>query len=195
MTADLLPLARKARSPLRGTALAILLVAGLTGGAAAQQAAQPAAAPDAGATSKTTRLGSSGWTLQCKPDARQKSLLCEASQTIVVAESRDTLLAAYVTPKLRDGAVEGFYLRFQLPHGLDLSAGVNFRIDEGPEQSPDIQTSSQAGLFARVELTDDLLAALKKGAAMTINVSALNGNTLSIPLTLNGFSAVYAKLR
>ena len=72
---------------------------------------------------------------------------------------------------------------------------MHFQIDEQAAQSPVIQTSNQAGLFARSELTEALLTALKKGATMTVSFSALNGNTLSVPVTLSGFSAVFAKLQ
>lgn len=158
-----------------------------------------ALAQDAGNASQTpastAQLVSGGWTLGCRSERRSKQLLCEASQTIAVAKTRETLLSVFVTPVQNEEETQSFVLRFQLPHGLNLPAGVHFQIDEQAAQSPVIQTSNQAGLFARSELTEALLTALKKGATMTVSFSALNGNTLSVPVTLSGFSAVFAKLQ
>lgn len=168
----------------------VLLATGIAGSALSQQAA-----PETNETTRTTNLISSGWTLTCKPDPRRKLLACEASQTIAVAKSRETLLAVFVTPRLRDDATMDHVLRFQLPHGLDLASGIRFRVDAGEELSPVVQTSSQAAVFARTELTAALLTAMKKGETMTVDVNDMNGNRLTIPVTLAGFSAVHAKLR
>jgi invasion protein IalB len=143
-----------------------------------------------------TTLVSSSWTVGCGPAADgDKDLLCEASQTIVVRKTGQTLLVAYVTPWRQAGVPNSFVLRFQLPHGLDIPAGVQVRIDGRPMASPVIQTSGNAGVFARTNLTSMLLSALKKGATMTVTFTALNGRKLSVPVTLDGFSAAFAKLK
>ena len=124
-------------------------------------------------------------------------LNCEASQTVAVARTRQTVLAVFVTPRQRDGKPDGFALRFQLPHGIDIPAGVRLRIDgkPAPGAPPTIQTSAQAGLYARTDLDAALLAALRKGAAMEVEVTAMSGASIAVPATLNGFSAIFAKLQ
>lgn len=154
-------------------------------------AAIDAEVPDAPATG--AQLLASTWTLGCKPDSSTKELLCEASQTIAVEQTRQTLLIAFVTPWTdEDGS---YVLRFQLPHGLDIPAGVELQIDDVPVQSPVIQTSNQIGVFARTALADPLLAAMKKGATMQVAFSALNGTKLTVPVSLEGFSAIFDKLQ
>ena len=111
---------------------------------------------------KGAKLASTGWNLGCKPNSRTQKLFCEASQTIAVERTRKTLLAVFVTPWQRADASNSFALRFQLPHGLDLQAGVHILIDDKAGPTPEIQTSSRNGLFARTELTDPFLASLKK---------------------------------
>ncbi len=157
---------------------------------------QDAGAQDTRSADADTTLVSSSWTVSCRqaPDVG-KDLLCEASQTIAVRETGQTLLIAYVTPWEQAGESDPFLLRFQLPHGLDIPAGVQIEIDDRPMESPVIMTSDRVGLFARSALTDALLVALKKGATMTVTFTVLNGRKLSVPVTLDGFSAVFAKLK
>lgn len=146
-------------------------------------------------TTSTTALVSSNWNLSCTPDSGTQELLCEASQTIAFEESRQTLLIAFVTPWKQDDAAELFVMRFQLPHGLDIPAGLQIQIDDNPAQSPVIQTSTQVGVYARIGLSEPLLESLKKGATMNVSFSAMNGNKLTVPVSLDGFSAIFAKLQ
>lgn len=142
-----------------------------------------------------TQLVAGTWTLNCAPAGDSDALNCEASQTVAVAKTQQTVLAVFVTPRRRDGEPDGFALRFQLPHGIDIPAGVRLRIDGEAMPAPAIQTSSPAGLFARTGLTEPLLAAMRKGAAMEVDVTALTGASVTVPVTLNGFSAIFAKLQ
>ena len=145
--------------------------------------------------SSDSKIESSGWELGCKPNGRTRKLLCEASQTIAVGKTHKRLLAVFVTPWQRADAPDSFVLRLQLPHGLDLQAGVHIRIDDKAAPSPEIQTSSPSGVFARTELTDPFLASLEKGSAMKVSFSAINGTRLTVPVILKGFSAVFARLK
>ncbi|NKB58599.1 MAG: hypothetical protein GKS00_19895 [Alphaproteobacteria bacterium] len=167
-------------------AAALALVSGSAVAQKAKAPEKPAAGP---------KLVSSAWTVGCRPAGKSQDLLCEASQTIALAESRQTLLGVYVTPWKQAGKPDSFILRYQLPHGLNFPAGVQVKIDDKAAPAPEIQTSNQVGVFARTDLTDPLLASLKKGAAMTVEFSSMNGNKLAIPVTLKGFSAVFEKLK
>jgi len=153
----------------------------------------PASAQTTEPAASGAKLLASGWTLGCRPAGEAKELLCEGAQTITVEQTRQTVLGVFVTPA--PGAPTAFALRFQLPHGLDIPAGVKMQIDDKAADAPVIQTSGQAGLFARAPLTDALLATLKKGALLTVEVTALNGSKLTVPVPLEGFSAVFAKLQ
>jgi invasion protein IalB len=157
---------------------------------------QDAGAQNTKSADADTTLVSSSWMVGCSPaPGAGKDLLCEASQTIAVRKTQQTLLIAYVTPWKQAEKPDAFVLRFQLPHGLDIPAGVQIKIDDRPMESPVIRTSSRVGVFARSALTGTLLVALKKGARMTVTFTALNGRKLSVPVTLDGFSAAFAKLK
>jgi len=171
-------------------ALFVLVMASVAGLPAIAQPATPEQ-PDR----TEVKLVTSNWQLNCRPVGTAQDLLCEASQTVSVQGSGQTLLVALVSPWQQDGAATPYLLRFQLPHGLDIPAGVAMKIDDAAMPSPVIQTSSQAGIFARAPLDDALLAAMKKGKLMTVGLTALNGSALTVPVSLNGFTAVFGKLQ
>lgn len=141
------------------------------------------------------QLLSGNWTVECQPVGAAQELLCEASLVIAVADTRQPLLVTYVTPVPRDDGTPLSFLRFQLPHGVDMQAGIRIEIDGGPGPSPVIRTSSPAGIFARTELTPALLASMTAGAVMTVAFSPLNGEELTITVTLRGFSAAFRKVQ
>lgn len=177
------------RNAIRGGLFAAVALALVSGSAIAQNAKtteKRAAGP---------KLISSSWTVSCRPAGETQELLCEASQTISLAESRQTLLGVFVTPWQQKDKKEAFILRFQLPHGVNLPKGVHTKIDNKAGPAPEVQTSNQVGLFAKTDVTPTLLASLKKGSTMTVSFSSMNGNQLAIPVTLKGFSAVFEKLK
>ena len=170
--------------------LIVLAVAAFAGPpAVAQQAA-----PEKPASTEV-KLVTSNWQLNCRPAGEAQELRCEASQTVTVQSSGQTLLVAQVMPWTQDGAAAPWLLRFQLPHGLEIPAGVAMAIDDAAMPAPVIQTSSQAGVYARAPLDDALLAAMRKGKLMTVGLTALNGSALTVPVSLNGFTAVFGKLQ
>lgn len=158
--------------------------------------ARAQAAQGAGNAPKTTtqQLVSTNWNVGCQPAQQGKKMLCEASKRVLLAKGRSLLLAVYVTPTGKGKGTEAYMLRYQLPHGLNLTAGVKVQVDKGDTMTPVIVTSSQAGVFARSAMTDKVLSTLKKGSTMTVAFSGLNGSQLSVPVSLQGFSAVYDKL-
>ena len=155
----------------------------VSGSAAAQKTKTPEK------TAAGPKLVSSNWTVSCRPAGETQELLFEASQTISLAESRQTLLGVYVTPWKNKDKDDSFILRFQLP------LGVQTTIDNKAGPSPEMQTSNQVGLFGKTDVTGALLVALKKGTTMTVSFSSMNRNRLAIPVTLKGFSAVFEKLK
>ena len=58
-----------------------------------------------------------------------------------------------------------------------------------------LQTSDATGLYARIGLSGELLSSMKQGSTLKVSFAAMNGNNFQIPLTLNGFTAVFAKLK
>lgn len=145
----------------------------------AQEAAKPA---QSGAPAQ-------GWTVNCSSAAGQADLVCTLTQTLVVKESGQRVLTAVVMR--RDGK---YLLNLGLPHGLNLTKGVDLWIDDAARANHPIVTADQKGSYATVTLDERLLAALKKGRLLNVGVSAFNGNEIILQLTLDGFTAGLARL-
>lgn len=181
--------------PLTSKLGACVMVGVLTASSGGAALSQTAKRPTAPAKRQGTKLVSSNWLLACKPIGTDKNLLCQATQTISFQKNRQTLLALVVTPWKQKNATSPFVLRVQLPHGVNIPAGVRIQIDDKPVQSLIVVTSSAAGLFARIGLSRKLASSMERGALLKIGFSSLNGNKLQIPATLKGFSSVFAKLQ
>ncbi len=144
----------------------------------AQEAAQPAPAGPP-----------NGWTVNCSAAPGQADLVCTLTQTLVVKDSGQRVLSAVVMR--RDGA---YLLNLGLPHGLNLTKGVDLWIDDAARANQPIVTADQKGSYATVTLDDRLLAALRKGRILNVGVTAYNGNEIILQLTLDGFTAGIARL-
>jgi invasion protein IalB len=158
-------------------------------------AAAPAATAPAAKGPTSAKLITSNWNLECHPTGPEQKLVCEISKKIALQKTRKILLIVFVTPRNTGKGAEAYVLRYQLPHGLNLASGVKVQIDKDKALSPIIVTSSQAGIFARLGMNALLLGSLKKGSVMKVDFAAMNGTSLSIPVSLKGFSAVYDKLK
>jgi invasion protein IalB len=160
-------------------ALAVLAASAWPAGA---QEATPAPAQAPAAPAPT-------WTVNCTGSGAQEALTCSMSQYLIVKESGQRVLTAIVLK--RDGKT---LLNLGLPHGLNLPKGVAMWIDDGQRTSYPILTADPKGSYATVELTSDLLEALRKGTTMHVMVTSFRGDEIVLQLTLAGFTAGYAKL-
>lgn len=144
---------------------------------------------------KGTEIISGNWSLNCQPFGNSDELLCEASRIIVLKQNNEALLSVFVTPWKQAKATTPYLLRLQLPHGLNLPEGVHIQIDKLETQTAIFQTTNQSGIFARIGLSDKTLIAMQAGKMLTVSFSAINGNKISIPVPLNGFTAVFSKMK
>jgi invasion protein IalB len=156
----------------------LLAASMLVGGALAQEAAQPAPANPP-----------NGWTVNCSAAPGQADLVCTLTQTLVVKDSGQRVLSAVVMR--RDGT---YLLNLGLPHGLNLTKGVDLWIDDAARANQPIVTADQKGSYATVTLDEPLLAALRRGKLLNVGVTAYNGNEIILQLTLDGFTAGIARL-
>ena len=131
----------------------------------------------------------------CGPTGKNAALICQATQTIGIEKSRQVILVITVAPWRMKNSDADFVVRVRLPHGVNIPAGVQIKIDDAPSRSLVIQTSTKEGLFARTGLSEGLLSSMKRGAVMHVSFQSLAGKKLQIPTTLKGFSAVFSKLK
>lgn len=173
----------------------IMVLAGFVPGATAATLTPGGTSPPKLEAPKGTEIVSGNWNLGCKPFGNSNELLCEASRIIVLKQNNEALLSVFVTPWKQDQATAPYLLRLQLPHGLNLPEGIHIQVDELETHNAIFQTSNQNGIFARIGLSDKVLSAMQAGKILTVSFSAINGNKISIPVPLNGFTAVFSKMK
>jgi invasion protein IalB len=124
-------------------------------------------------------------------DNSGKGLECKASQTIVMAKTRQLLLAVSVSRPAggKDGA-----MLIQLPHGLFNPAGVTLSVDDQKGEALQIQTCDAKGCYAGAPITPDRLAAMSKGIKLNVVFQDLKKQNITVPVPLKGFEDAYKKL-
>ncbi|WP_120499162.1 invasion associated locus B family protein [Roseovarius sp. EL26] len=127
------------------------------------------------------------WLVNCNNQADTSVLLCEMSQSIVLAESNQRLAtAAFVKAKGTD-EIEG---RFTLPFGLYLPGGLTASVDKQEIAKFDFLTCEAQGCYAITAVSADWFAAMKSGAEMTLSGNNQNNEPISFGFDLTGFSQV-----
>jgi invasion protein IalB len=165
-----------------GLALSTFLLALACGGA------NMAWAQDNNAAQQTP-LKASGWSLRC--DAVGQGLACKATQAIRLSNTNQLLLSVSVTAP-PGGGNPG--LLVQLPHRISNQAGVTISTDDGPAETLQIQTCDTEGCYVAESMGADGVAAMRGGNRMLVVFQDLNKQKITVPVPLQGFTAVYNKL-
>ncbi|WP_270935264.1 invasion associated locus B family protein, partial [Falsiroseomonas oryzae] len=142
------------------------------------QAAQPApqAAPAA---------PERNWNVACTEGTDGAPRSCQLSTSIVLRPQNQRLAQVILT---RQPETRSLGLVFQMPHGALIPAGMSWQVDEAEAQRLAFQTSDAEGLYAGVPVTDDLLAALRRGGQLRLTfVLAARREALTVPVPLAQF--------
>ena len=83
----------------------------------------------------------------------------------------------------------------QLPLGLNLQAGAKYQVDDGKTADLPIQTCENRGCYASFPVGAETLNALRAGKQLKIIFQDLAKETITIPLSLNDFSATYDRIK
>ncbi|WP_158284964.1 invasion associated locus B family protein [Hoeflea marina] len=133
------------------------------------------------------------WTTQCASANRRQPLACAMEQRVVLKETGQQL--AKLTIKTGPDAAEKPTLLLQLPLGISLRKGVSFAVDDGAALSLDIQTCEASGCYVGDVISDELLAAMRKGSQITIGLENLQQKEVKFAFSLSGFSASLDSIR
>lgn len=177
-----------------GQALGALLTLGLLALPAAAQESQPApaqAAPEA-MTAAPDDAGPPPWSARCSAATRDAALDCQIEQRAVVTETGQLLLLVTIGVP---GESRQPMLSIRTPLQLFLPAGVRIDIDGRNAQKLDFQTCDQQGCYVRGPISNTLLEAMFKGMKLNIIIESLNRQQLTVPMSLEGFTAVYERVR
>ena len=173
----------------RTTPLAAFLLASMVAAVATAQEAPEPAAPQAEAPAAQTP--SAAWSVNCASGASATALECQMSQNLTESKTGQRVLTVTIRKQPKDGALA---MLLALPHGLFIPAGATYQIDAGEKKTVAIQTSDQNGAYAAVPLSADLVKVLKTGTNLNIGMESVTRKTVTIPVSLNGFTAAIDKL-
>ncbi len=82
-------------------------------------------------------------------------------------------------------------LRVTVPLGMQLAHGTRMLIDQGPPTQSPYNICFPVGCMADYQVTDDLIARMKKGQNIIVQAINMQGTPISLPLPLNDFAKAY----
>ncbi len=159
--------------------------------APAPQAAAPAAANSNDPTVvqvKGTPDGSD-WTKQCGPTDAQKIETCLTVREFVSENDQPVLAVAASEMKGPQGSERR--IRFLLPFGLALDAGVRFSVDRSGFVAGKYSVCMPNGCFADVGIKDETLKSMKTGNTFNVTVKNAAGNEVVFAIPSTGFAKAF----
>jgi invasion protein IalB len=133
------------------------------------------------------------WMVNCQaaPDAKKR--VCQMVQQQVDSKTgQNVLMIALGAPDVKTGASSSTLV---LPFGLDVTKGVQIKVDDTDLARATVSTCLPQGCIAPVTLDSKALAAMAKGKQAVINMTAFGaGKDVTGNISLKGFSAASARL-
>jgi invasion protein IalB len=182
-------------------AVAAAAISGLCGHSHAQAPkAKNNAAPMAQATPGSTTAAAEGantsappgWVARCNSASRGAALECAIEQSAVLTKTGQIIVLINIRVPAETRAPIALV---QLPLGLNLPAGAKLQADDGKPSELQIQTCEARGCYANLQISPDVLAALKSGKQLKVSFQNLAKETITIPMPLADFAAAYEKIK
>ncbi|MHB2265954.1 invasion associated locus B family protein [Aliihoeflea sp. PC F10.4] len=129
------------------------------------------------------------WRLQCsQADNASQTCLLRQEQT---RENGERLLVVEIS-KREGSTIRGTAL---LPFGILFDRGVVLQIDDRAEMDPlSFRTCLPTGCIATFEIDQSMLGQLRMGTALAVKVMTVNGQEMSFPVSLSGFTSATNRL-
>jgi invasion protein IalB len=149
-----------------------------------QPEAPPLAAPAAPTPAQPT------WAVNCTNS--QAGLDCSTLQTMFVKETGQRLLtvAVRMPPDTKKPV-----MLVQLPLGIYLPAGATIQFGKDQAKMVPLRTCDQNGCVAEYAITEAEIAAMAKGANLTVSMQNLKKEAVPFTVPVLGFAAAYAKIK
>ena len=133
-----------------------------------------------------------GWVARCSSASRGAPLECAIEQSAVLTKTGQLIVLVNVRVPAETRAPVALV---QLPLGLNLPAGAKFQVDDGKTSDLQIQTCEARGCYANLQISPDVLAALKSGKQLKVSFQNMAKESISIPMPLADFGAAYEKIK
>jgi invasion protein IalB len=154
--------------------------------------AQPQPTPPPSPSSTPAAPAQAGWAVRCSSPSRDAPLECAMEQNAILTKTGQLVVLVNIRVP---GDTRAPVALVQLPLGLNLQTGAKFQIDEGKSADLPIQTCENRGCYASVPISPETLNAMRSGKQLKISFQDLGKETITIPLSLNDFSAAYDKIK
>jgi len=162
--------------------LLIGVLAAIAFAAASQEAADPAKKGDQ----------HSAWASHCTSNTRGQVLECALEQRAIARETGRVI--AIITIRLPAETRKPVAM-IQLPVGLFLPAGLNVDVDGDMAQNFPFQTCNAKACFVGFPLSDQLLKRMHNGGKFNLTFQFLNKKPVTLPMSLEGFTDAYARIK
>jgi len=131
------------------------------------------------------------WSVTCRKDDNGAPTACQLSQHVLIKKTGQRLLSVIVEPR---PTKTGLSLLLVMSHGVLLSAGIEIDAPGVEQIKLNYRLSDKDGVYAATELSNELLEFMKSGKELKVIVVAASRQRVAIPVSLNGFTAAFAKL-
>lgn len=150
-------------------------------------AAQSQEAADPGEQKKTIP-----WTSTCTSPGRGLAAECVLQQRAFLNKTRRVI--GMITIRVPSETKKPVMM-IQTPIGLFLPAGVNIDVDGDMAQNYPFQSCNRNGCYAGFPIPDELLARMFTGGRFNVSFQYVNKKSLTLPMSLVGFSEVYERIK
>ena len=130
------------------------------------------------------------WSVNCLKDDNGALTACQLSQHVLIKKTGQRLLSVIVEPR---PTKSGLSLLLVMSHGVLLPAGIEIEASGIEQIKLKYRLSDKDGVYAATEMTDKLLQSMKAGNELKVTVLAASRQRVTIPVSLNGFSAAFTK--
>jgi len=130
------------------------------------------------------------WTKVCGKDQGTNSEVCYTTRDFVSDQGQPVLAVAVYEAK---GGPQGTsrIVRFLTPLGLLLQPGVRFAVDQQSATPGRYAICFPNGCFAESQVTDPVIAAMKKGTTLNVSVQNQVSREVTFAVPLAGFGKAF----
>lgn len=184
--------------PKRGVGLPDQAPVGAESAPAVPRAASPNAAKDTNqATNAQAAVPAimesvfSDWTMECLTTGGA-AMPC---QVVHRALSPDKQQVVMVLSMATEAKTKETKIQMALPLGFAVQAGVGIDLGEGYSGVVQVSRCTTQGCLVDGVAAPEMTAAMETGKSGAISIKTVEGNTISLPLSLSGFDAAFSEMK
>jgi invasion protein IalB len=132
------------------------------------------------------------WTVRCEAGKQSTKPTCYVFQNLLLKKENKRLLHVAISYLAASKQPTAF---FTLPLGVSLSGGLSITVDEGKPVRVRYERCDASGCLAFLALTDTLVKTFRGGRWARVAFFDANRRKISVPVSLNGFTAALNALK